>query len=180
MKVYYIPIWFAIKDKNLWYHGPKHLFNLLSHTRLYVPELFTHVKNSVMNNAFSVHPENLLLAMIADQNRDVRRKGYAKILACREAASDGLRKFMKPCKAQFNFACHEYHELLKWNKVEVTEPPFTKNLSNVDLKHWMNSDDIISLPEIPVHSQSCEYYVQAGSKRAWSRWQEKLTRKAIS
>ena len=42
--------------------------------------MFNIVKNSLNRNSFFAHSENVLLAMLADENTDIRMKAVVKIL----------------------------------------------------------------------------------------------------
>lgn len=167
MKVY-LPVWLETKYQHMWFHGARHLFQLLYRTREHVPKLFGQVKHYILQNAYFAHPENLLLAMIADERKHVREFGYAKIIKCRQAANSGqpqkLRKFQKPTTSQINFRCDEYYDLLFWNKITILEPPFTHKFSIEELEKFMSADAAIDLPHIPVHTQACEYFIQGLSE----------------
>lgn len=157
----YVPIWFQSKFESRWYHGPKHLFELVQRTRTHANEVFPTVKKYVTYNSFFAHPENMLLAMIADRDKNIRRIGYSKIIDCRKTRTEGLRTFAKPTKKQLNFHSDAYHELLIWDKIKVFEPPFTHQFNVEELTKFMNADEVISIPEIPLHTQACEYNIQA-------------------
>lgn len=63
----YIPVWFAIKKNSSFIDGPKHVFKAIETSR-YLPENLLQIIDPVIErNAFFVHPENLLLAMIMDE-----------------------------------------------------------------------------------------------------------------
>lgn len=162
MKVY-VPLWFQTKSKSMWYEGPKHLFRLVQYTRTHTPEVLKCVKTCVANNSFFAHPKMMLLCMIADADKKVRQIAYSKIIECRKRASANsfLRTFVKPSISQLNYDCAMYQDLLKWNNVDITEPPYIRNFSTKELKAYSKSNDIASIPNIPVHTQACEYNIQA-------------------
>lgn len=163
MKVY-IPTWLETKYQHNWYSGACHLFELVKRTRTHVPKLLSCIKECVTFNSYFAHPENVLLAMIADKNKNIRRIGYTKILESRRTVRNGVRVFEKPSKSQLNFQSDSYHEFIIWDKIEIFEPPFTQQFATGDLAKLMDSDHIIALPSIPLHTQACEYYIQGLSE----------------
>lgn len=76
----YVPVWFQIKGRPNWYDGAVHLFRIIQYTRLDVPEVLEIVNKCVANNSYFAHSENILLAMIADENKLTRRKAYTRII----------------------------------------------------------------------------------------------------
>lgn len=157
----YIPVWFQTKIQPFWYHGSKHFFHLLKYTRTHTPALLSSVTDTLLNNSFYAHPENLLLAMISDESESVRQKAYTKIIECRRSSNDFLRTFYRPTEVQMNLDCEVYHELIHWTKLDITEPPITKQFSLSQLRAFKRSKDIINIPPIPSHTQSCEHHIQA-------------------
>lgn len=159
----YVPIWFDIKSQHWWYYGAKHLFNILHRSKKHVPELFNTVKKYVLFNSYYFHPENVLIAMISEGEKSVRRGAYAKIIECRRhrADSEHLRIFAKPQGAQLDFKADTYFNILLWPKIEISEPPYTKRFTIEELETFMDSDSAIILPEIPLHTQKCENNMQA-------------------
>ena len=71
MKVY-APTWFDIKMKPSCKHGPIHVFNMIKRSLYLREELKDIVLKTIQRNAFFVHPENLLLAMLQDEHPHIK------------------------------------------------------------------------------------------------------------
>ena len=54
------------------------IYFLLISIRDYDINMFNIVKNSLNRNSFFAHSENVLLAMLADENADIRMKEFVK------------------------------------------------------------------------------------------------------
>ena len=68
----YFPTWFNIKRNNKLTYGSKNFFNLVKRITQLSNEEVKHVAlQNVQKNALFVHPENILLAMLGDDNKDV-------------------------------------------------------------------------------------------------------------
>ena len=79
----YAKEWFTIKNNPLCTDGTKNLFSIIKSIRDYDINMFNIVKNSLNRNSFFAHSENVLLAMLADENADIRMKVVVKILQAR-------------------------------------------------------------------------------------------------
>lgn len=174
----YVPILFSIKCQPEWIYGPRHIFNILLYSQGLSVDMFKVVKDRIIYNSYFLHSENLLLSMIVDGDRKIRRKAYDIILCLRmrqsrnERSEDlGVRIFSKPAAIQFEHqnenavSCtrnpDHYSKLYNWNDIDsIYEPPFTKKMSLAELKHYMESEDIIEVPNIPSHAQATEHNVQ--------------------
>jgi hypothetical protein len=132
-------------------------------------------------NSYSMHSENILLAMATDKDEVVRSRAYKIIMSIRRRNAENessenntVRIFTKPLvhmkhpdEANFdptdsNHNPDHYSKLFDWRSTQSTfEPPFTKHLSLDELKYYKNSkEDIIEVPALPCHSQATEYNVQ--------------------
>lgn len=162
MKVY-IPIWLQIKYQPFSTSGSIHFYRIVENCRGpdVAGDVFGVVCETLKNNPFFAHSENVLLAMLVDEDKSKRNRAIETILLCREKVSSAVRKFNVP---HINFDCTSYTELVDWTNLDaVWEPPFTQNLSSDQLNAYENSDDIITVPEFPCHSQRTEHCVQAMS-----------------
>lgn len=166
----YIPIMFRIKCNPEWKYGAQHLFNILMFSQHLDKKSFNVVKERVEFNSFFAHSENILLCMLSDEDKLVRRAAYNVIVSIRARNDQQLRVFKKP-KINVKFLENvsqpsdvyiHYSELINWNTTETYEPPFTQKLPIQILKAQIDSgEDIIKIPSLPSHSQSTEFYVQA-------------------
>lgn len=155
----YVPAWFRIKEKPKCTSGSLHFFNILENSRKLDTDVFDVAFETLSRNAFFAHSENLLLAMIADDDQAVRQRAYEIIINCRKRSVEGVRKFETP---KINEDCRSYTELIDWS-CDIHEPPFTRNLPLDVLEIHMNSEQIVEVPDFECHSQRTEHCVQAMS-----------------
>ena len=130
----YGPMWFAIKLRPLITDAPKHLFLQTKLLQLLPEDVLNIVKPYVTRNAYNAHPENLLIAMLDDDDELVRKKAVSIILNLRKKNPTSTRpiRLFRPPRILYDADC--YHELIDWEKETMTEPPLTFNLSEADLK----------------------------------------------
>lgn len=176
MKVY-VPVLLAIKKQPSFVHGSRHLHLMCSLCQQYFDKkepayssAFKEMQNTVNNNGYFANSENILLAMITDEDQHIRRMAYDYIITARltrheAAAADVVRFFEKP--NNINFGAKHYSNLIRLNFDNIWEPPVlqTKKLSIHDLQELRLSHDIIQIPEIPSHTQATERYVQVTAQQ---------------
>lgn len=168
----YVPLWFAIKENPSWTFGSKHIFKIVKWSRevngFISTNLFEVVQKSLQNNGYFLHVENVLISMITDTRKNIRNIAYSRILNARinrrQNTPNPLRTFTKLKATQLNFDCNDYFEMIDWRKLITFEPPFTQQYSDEELKMFVNSDDIIMVPDIPCHTQATEHCIQALSE----------------
>lgn len=172
----YIPMLFSIKLNPYWTYGCIHIYNMLVNSQSLDRKTFNVVKERIQFNSFFAHSENVLMSLICDHEKDVRRAAYQIILSTRNENdpdnqnSHNLRVFKKPNIAiEYGVKYKHYWEIIDWNKEVIHEPPFTRNLKRNQLIRNMESDDIIQVPLILSHSQYTEFYVQT-VKRAVTKY----------
>ena len=106
IKVYF-PGWFQIKFNNKITDGPKNYFNILTQVMEFPNKIIQDIAVAVLQrNAYFAHHENILLAMLADNDHNVRLLAVNKILSIRvsqknldNVGRDGevdVRKFIIP------------------------------------------------------------------------------------
>lgn len=101
-------------------------------------------------NGYFAHPENLLLAMLGDQQLHVRELALRHILKSRSMSVSAIRKFRVP---KINFNANDYIEIIEWQTFTLTESPLTKKLSTKELKEMIvNVPDEIKVLKFPCHS----------------------------
>lgn len=83
------------------------------------------IRKVVQRNGFFAHSENVLLAMLCDEEcAENRLQAISLIKKIRDSShNNGIRKFEIPL---INFDAKKYTEIIDW-KGAVTEPPLTKN-----------------------------------------------------
>ena len=83
IKVYF-PIWFQIKFNNKITDGPKNYLNILTQVMGFPNKIIQDIAVAVLQrNAYFAHHENVLLAMMAHNNHNVRLLAVNKILITR-------------------------------------------------------------------------------------------------
>nr|CAH7728928.1 unnamed protein product [Callosobruchus chinensis] len=154
----YAPMWFSIKMHPSCKDGARHVFETIKLTR-YLDDNFRKIIDPVIQrNAYFAHPENILLSMISDDRKHVRELGLRRILKSRSAAhSEIIRQFTVP---KLNFNATDYTELINWMEVDVTPPPVLANITNEDLKLFIENNDTLEFPRFPCHTQAVERCVK--------------------
>ena len=80
---HYAPNWFWIKSHPACTSGAKNLFRQIELTAM-LPKGDRDVVEPVMfRNAFFAHPENLIISLLADENKSIRTRAVDIILKCR-------------------------------------------------------------------------------------------------
>lgn len=174
----YVPCFFWIKCYPNWTDGARNLFRILSFSRVLPKGVFNIVKERVVWNSYFAHPENVLMSMITDSDSAIRHEGYKLILNtrsnnCMRELVQNVRAFKKPDRLdvhhpedinQYKYSdVNHYSKMINLNdnSIEITEPPFTSQYTEKQLKYFMDSkDQIIDVPRIPAHSQATELCVQ--------------------
>lgn len=181
----YVPVLFYIKCYPEWTDGPRHIYRILSFASALNCEHFKVIRDRLLYNSYFLHSENVLLAMITDQNKVIRQKAYKTILSVRQrdvelnknnnnikAVPGSVRVFTKPSKIMFQHSdemkkndtrgTEHYSDLINWDEINsIYEPPATMHLSEEEISYYMNSDhDIIKTAPLPCHAQATEFHVQ--------------------
>lgn len=156
----YAPVWFNIKA--FWWctEGSRHVWKMVKYSRYLKPELREVVDEVIQRNAYFVHAENLLLAMVTDSRDHIRKLACRRILAARKenaAKSKTVRQFRVP---SINFDAVDYIDLVQWNNMDRFDPPLLKNVSDEKLVTLIKSNvveqDAFDIPRLPCHTQSTE------------------------
>ena len=159
MKVY-VPLWFKMKKEKYCIDGPKHLFWFIKATRFLSPKLLKEVNENIFTNGYFAHSENILLAMLADENQEYRKKAVNKILEIRKnkpSTNKQLRKFVVP---KIRLDASNYTEMIDW-KSKFTEPPVTKHLSDKELRNFIvNHSKDNEVFRFLCHNQAVETHVK--------------------
>ena len=166
-----------IKYKNTLMDGPKILFEEICFQRELFEgtSLLSIIQRSVQQNCFFAHPENLLLAMLGDEDVNIRTKAVRMIAKIRDTqeAHEGqsehvkVREFHLP---QCNFAAHSYTEMVaiqekglnaitylsnKKGNLILHEPPLVKDYANI--KQFIEHPLRLNYPN---HTQAVERAVK--------------------
>lgn len=76
----YAPLWFTIKTKSSCIHGAKHVFKQIQLIRYLPAKLKAIVEDVVQRNSYFAHPENILLTMLGDDRKPIRKLAVSRIL----------------------------------------------------------------------------------------------------
>ena len=104
----------------------------------------------IERNDYFGHPENVLLAMIPDDWKEIRELGVCCILKARNRqVVNGVRQFTVP---KLNFDAEDCTTLIDWQTSAITEPPLTVELSHACLTGLVASHNVpvLSFPKFPV------------------------------
>lgn len=121
----YAPMWFAIKTRHSCKDGSRHLWECISKTR-FLPKKYQAIIDPVIaHNAFYAHPENILIVMLGDKQRDVRVLAVSRILKARNEALETPahahpRQFIVP---SINFQAKNFQDMIDWKRETIYEPP---------------------------------------------------------
>ena len=132
----YAPMWFSIKCKPSLIEGPKHYFMQVQLLKLLPKKVQEVVKENTDRSAYHAHPENILLAMLADDNQEVRGKAVDRILGLRQDSDNpdkgdiSVRKFVVPA---INYSCKTYYDMIDFDQEVVYEPNLTADLTVAEL-----------------------------------------------
>lgn len=117
----------------------------------------------IERNGFFAHPENLMWAMIEDDNKLIRQLGLRRILKARQRDSKRkkVRTFTPP---KINFDAQKYPDIVNWMNCDLSSPPLLAKVSDEEIKSYINSDSIpnwnINYKKFPVHTQAVERCVK--------------------
>lgn len=88
-----------------------------------------------------------ILALLADDNKRNRQKGFNFIKQYRDnkKPDDTLRKIQKYTHDQINLLATNYSNFIKYDNVDITEPPATFDITLEELQNIVDGKDTISL-----------------------------------
>lgn len=161
----YAPAHFNIKYQSSCIFGPIHLANIIQTSRFLTGKHLKTVQQTIARNAFFVHPENISLTMLCDENKNVRYLGWKKILRIRKSSSnEKVRTFNLP---RLNFNGNHYTEIIDLEQEAKTVPPilrkfeFCSNDANYYAKKKLNKYNLeFDFAKLPCHTQSVERCVK--------------------
>ena len=154
----YGPMWFTIKMKPLITDAPKHVFHQTKLLQLLPAHVVAVVKPFVSRNAYYAHPENLLLAMLDDEDENVRTKAVKIIKTIRAEHQPSHRPVRPFSVPKIDYDADNYHSMIDWESLQLTEPPLTYHLSNDELELLI--DEALTLAPYRSHTQSVERAVK--------------------
>lgn len=163
----YAPVWFAIKTHSSCKDGSKHLWKLINSTRYLSDELLAIVDPVLIRNSYFAHPENLLLSMITDSRKHIRKLTARRILKARQVNKNSVSRMFEVPKVNLN-AC-SYIDLIDWQQ-NIYEPPILMNVSDEQLQDLIENggDAVLEFMRLPCHTQAVERSVKVVTEAALS------------
>ena len=151
---HYLPMWFAIRQKSSCGFGSRNLFRSIELLRQLAERTQATVRPVIQRNGYWAHPEQLLLAMVDDDDGVVREQAIHHISAAREKLIEELRVFAIP---PINFEAVSYVNMISWCG-PITQPPLLRDLGDSELQNIARAP--IAVPPHPVHTQAVERAVR--------------------
>ena len=101
----YLPIWFRVKSEPHCQSGARHYFRMMELAQDLSRESREVVEKVMQDNSHFAHQENIVIACLADEREEIRRKGVLHILAARREFDQEKhpRQFIPP---KVNFKVH--------------------------------------------------------------------------
>lgn len=136
----------------------------------------TIVDEVIQRNAYFCHVENILFAMLTDQQNHIRQLACRRILAAREVSTVGVRMFRVP---KVNFAAQNNVELIDWTSTEKYVPPVLKSVSKEQLQAYISNSEttqstqLIDFPKFPCHTQGTARCIRLVTEAAAAVWGQK-------
>ena len=159
---HYSPMWFHIRSHSNCIHGAGNVLRSLELLRTLPQSTQEIVQPVVQRNAYWVHPEAVLLAMVADQDQQVRAQAVQMIQRWRQQPRGlEVREFKIP---QVNFAASDLAELIEFSTALITEPPLTMGLSDAAIEAIQNTP--LEVGAYPVHTVAVERAVKVVTEAA--------------
>ena len=187
IKVYF-PNWFEIKNKHRITDGAKNFYNMVQRVLLFPNKKVTQIALKVLKrNAFFAHQENILLSMLADDDKMVRHLAVSKILSMHVKSNFSIDTEFEASKDQADVAVEDksageenksgevsgsvrkfkmptinenakvYYKLVNLNLEESYEPPAIRNLSNMEIERIAMQKLVLSQP---CHNQAVERHIK--------------------
>jgi len=155
--VCYGPMWFQIKCAPRCTDGPNHLLQQIKIQRLLSPDVVSITFPVMQRNSYWAHQENVLLAMLADEDEENRKVAVDIIKSIRQQASASqhhIREFRPP---HITDSCRTLRDLLPPVDQCKFEPPMTSKLTDEELDSIVQQRYQVN---IPCHSQGVERCVR--------------------
>ena len=160
----YVPMWFLIKQKHNFWHGPSNLFEQMKLIKSTQSEEVQEVAmKTVQRNAFFAEPGMVLTCMLASDDKTIRKKAVLNLQAIRKKPPkpprakifQGMRKFEIPA---LQWKAKSWEEVIDWKKVKVIEPYLLQKKTDEEISAALKQP--LDLPHYSLHSQSVERAVK--------------------
>ena len=156
----YTPSLVNIKQTPHCTNGTRHIWNILQLAKSLLeedhPEVFSVVVDCLENNAYNFHPEQVVLSMITDTDKNIRDEGGQLIEKFRgqdkerKEEASGLKKirtFKKP--KNINLDAKHYSDVVDFgdfDKFDVCSPPILRDYSIEEIKNRNFKDGFKTVP----------------------------------
>ena len=168
IKVYFSG-WFQIKFNNKITDGPKNYLNILTQVMGFPNKLIQGITVAVLQqNACFAHHENILHAMLADNDYNVCLLAVNKILSIRVSKKNldnvgcdeevDVKKFIIP---KINTNAKTYYSLSSLSLKDMHEPPALKHILNKEIEAFQQHKRNL---EHPCHNQAVERHIKLVSE----------------
>lgn len=160
----YAVVWFDIKRNSKCWDAAPHYYKMIETSRFLPVRYRILVQKVLKRNSYPAHIEGILVAMLKDNRKHIRRLAMKRILRAREDEVPN-RKFQLP---EILFQAKSYDELIDWQKTPRLEPVLTKHISTAQISAWLSSDtdDDIDIQPFPCHNQAVERLVKVVTESA--------------
>ena len=127
------------------------------------PTLIDIFNKTISRNGYSLHSENLSIAMLVDPRPNIRYIAVKRILTSRMQARVNVRKFIIPI---INFDADDYYDLIKYDETWL-ESSLTIQYSSETLERYTNENiPIFQFEAYPSHTQGVERTIRLVSETA--------------
>jgi len=152
-------VWFSIKTKPSCKDGSRHLWLTVHLSRSLPDEVKAVIDPVIQRNGYFAHPENILLAMITDEQELIKQLGLRRLLKARKQQPRGIRKFAIP---PINFNAESYVELINWMDLTITAPPLLSKIpvDEISGRIFGANHDLLPFVRVPCHTQAVERVVK--------------------
>jgi len=130
------------------------------HLSRYLPEELKAVVDPVIQrNGYFGHPENMILALLTDDQEPIRQLGLRRLLKARKNVHRGIRVFKIP---ELNYEATTYIDLINWPDIHTTAPPLLSKLSDEEITQLIHDENpaVLQFPRLPCHTQAVERSVK--------------------
>ena len=118
----------------------------------------------IQRNGYFSQPENLLLAIVNDENTIVLELGLKRVLPSRKLCKGPLTKIRAFKLSKINFDADMYYEMIDWQNVELTPPPLLHDFTNDEIdKAIVEGNPLLlgsKLLNISCHPQAVERMIK--------------------
>ena len=163
----YFSGWFRYRHCSHIQDGSRNFYYLLELSRDLPEAADCQTAQEVLTrNSFWAHPENIVVSMMGDEDKEVRREAVNWVRRARAEFDEANhpRQFFPP---PVDFTASSYTKMVDWAQLPCTEPPLTKEMTEAEL------DEVVERPhhfeDFPNHTQQVEAAVRVVSDTATRR-----------